>query len=66
MVLGASGAAFEVRAHARDLPVRFALGQRELDVAVERLEARLAGQLRARRSDESLRRRSWSAWRPRP
>src|SRR3954453_2073420 len=45
-VLGAGGAAVEVRAHAGDPRVGALACGRQLDVAVELLEALLAGQLR--------------------
>jgi hypothetical protein len=47
VVLVARRTAFEVRAHARDLPIGVRFGQFELDVAIELLEALLAGQLGA-------------------
>ena len=45
MVLIAGRAAFEMRAHTRDLLVGGCAGELELDVAVELVEALLAGQL---------------------
>ena len=54
MVLIAGRAAFEVRVHARDLLVRGGAGELELDVAVEFVEALLAGQLRTGWAEESL------------
>src|SRR5204863_3007076 len=53
VVLMARWAALEVRPHARDRRVRVSSGEPELDVSVEVLEALLAGQLRARRAQQS-------------
>src|SRR6059058_1584141 len=46
-VLGAGGAALEVGVHAGDPRIGRLAGERQLDVAVELLEALLAGQLRS-------------------
>ena len=51
MVFVAGRAAFEVRAHARDLLVRGGAVELELDVAVELVEALLARQLRTGRAE---------------
>ena len=40
--------------HAWDLPVRVGPGDLEVDVAIELLEALLAGQLRAGRTDQGI------------
>ena len=52
MVFVACWAALEMFAHARDLLVGVSVGELELDVAVELVEAPLACQLRPRRSEE--------------
>ena len=50
MVFVACWAALEMRAHTRNLLVSVSVGELELDVAVQLVEAPLAGQLRPRRS----------------
>src|SRR6476620_3295742 len=50
-VLGAGRAAVEMRAHAGDPGVAGLAGEAQLDVAVELLEALLAGQLRSARAE---------------
>jgi hypothetical protein len=54
VVLAAGRAALEVRPHARHRGVGVAAGELELDVAVELVEARLAGQLRVGRSEQPV------------
>src|SRR5919108_288977 len=54
VLLMARGAAFEMRAHARDLRVRGAASQLQVDVLVELLEALVAVQLRPGRPEEPL------------
>ena len=61
VVLLAGRAALEVGAHAGHGRVGVRAGQRELDVAVELLEALLAGQLGSGGAEES-RRSVWSSW----
>src|SRR3954468_19693507 len=51
-ILGAGGAAVEVCAHAGDPRVGRLAGEAQLDVAVELLEALLAGQLRVRGAED--------------
>src|SRR4051812_35927956 len=53
VVLVAGRAALQVSAHARHRRVRVGAGQRELDVAVDLVEARLAGQLGLRRAEDA-------------
>ena len=53
VVFVAGRAAFEVRAHARDVFVGGCAGELELDVVVELVETLLAGQLRSRGAEES-------------
>jgi hypothetical protein len=52
VVFVACWAALEMLAHARDLLVGVSVGELELDVAVELVEAPLARQLGPRRSEE--------------
>jgi hypothetical protein len=51
VVLAAGRAAFEVGAHAGDLLLGFSTREFQFDVAVELLEALLAGQLRPHRTE---------------
>ena len=60
MVFSAGGAAFEVGSHARHRGVRVAAGELEFDVAIEVLEALIAGQLRACWAKHALKSAGWS------
>ena len=60
MVLSAGGAAFEVGSHARHGGIGVAAGELEFDVAIEVLEALIAGQLRACWAKHALKSAGWS------